>query len=39
MDLILWRHAEAEVAAPGQDDLQRALTHKGNARPGAWRPG
>ena len=29
MDLILWRHAEAEVIAPGQDDLQRALTPKG----------
>jgi phosphohistidine phosphatase len=38
MDLILWRHAEAEIAAPGQDDLQRALTPKG-ARRGAWRPG
>jgi phosphohistidine phosphatase len=29
MDLILWRHAEAEVAAAGVDDLQRALTAKG----------
>lgn len=39
MDLILWRHAEAEVAAPGQDDLQRALTHKGDRqarRMAAW---
>lgn len=39
MDLILWRHAEAEVAAPGQDDLQRALTHKGERqarRMAAW---
>ncbi len=29
MDLILWRHAEAEEAAPGEDDLKRALTSKG----------
>jgi phosphohistidine phosphatase len=29
MDLILWRHAEAEDAAPGQDDLDRALTPRG----------
>jgi len=29
MDLILWRHAEAEEAAPGGDDLKRALTTKG----------
>lgn len=29
MDLILWRHAEAEDAAPGDDDLARALTAKG----------
>jgi len=39
MDLILWRHAEAEVIAPGQDDLQRALTHKGerqSRRMAAW---
>jgi phosphohistidine phosphatase len=39
MDLILWRHAEAEVAAEGQDDLQRALTHKGERqarRMAAW---
>ena len=26
MDLILWRHAEAE---PGEPDLERALTPKG----------
>lgn len=26
MNLILWRHAEAE---PGADDMARALTHKG----------
>lgn len=39
MDLILWRHAEAEVAADGQDDLQRALTPKGERqarRMAAW---
>jgi phosphohistidine phosphatase len=29
MDLILWRHAEAHVAKEGQDDLERALTPKG----------
>ena len=29
MDLILWRHAEAEDARPGQGDLDRALTPKG----------
>jgi len=29
MDLILWRHAEAEDAAAGEDDLERALTAKG----------
>ena len=26
MDLILWRHAEAEEAADGMDDTARALT-------------
>ncbi|MDB5871310.1 MAG: phosphohistidine phosphatase sixA-like protein [Ramlibacter sp.] len=39
MDLILWRHAEAEDAAKGQDDLQRALTSRGEkqaARVAAW---
>jgi phosphohistidine phosphatase len=39
MDLILWRHAEAEIAAAGQDDLQRALTPKGERqarRMAAW---
>lgn len=39
MDLILWRHAEAEVIADGQDDLQRALTPKGERqarRMAAW---
>jgi len=29
MDLILWRHAEAELLQEGQDDLQRCLTSKG----------
>jgi phosphohistidine phosphatase len=29
MDLILWRHAEAVVERPDQDDLQRPLTPKG----------
>jgi phosphohistidine phosphatase len=29
MDLILWRHAEAVPEREGQDDLQRALTSKG----------
>lgn len=39
MDLILWRHAEAEDAAPGQSDLERALTSKGQKqarRMGQW---
>jgi phosphohistidine phosphatase len=29
MDLILWRHAEAQVEREGQDDLERPLTSKG----------
>jgi len=29
MDLILWRHAEAQDARDGQVDLERALTTKG----------
>lgn len=29
MDLILWRHAEAADPEPGQLDMQRALTSKG----------
>ena len=29
MDLILWRHAEAEEARRGENDLARALTCKG----------
>lgn len=39
MDLILWRHAEAEDPRDGLDDLQRALTSRGEkqaARVGAW---
>ena len=39
MDLILWRHAEAEDAAPGMTDLERALTVKGQKqarRMGQW---
>jgi phosphohistidine phosphatase len=29
MDLILWRHAEAHEAAPGEDDMSRRLTPRG----------
>jgi phosphohistidine phosphatase len=29
MDLILWRHAEAYEAADGEDDMERALTQRG----------
>ena len=39
MDLILWRHAEAEEAGPGMSDLERALTPRGEkqaARMAAW---
>jgi phosphohistidine phosphatase len=39
MDLILWRHAEAEDAAEGQSDLARALTPRGEKqafRVAAW---
>jgi phosphohistidine phosphatase len=39
MDLILWRHAEAEDLAEGGDDLDRALTSRGDkqaARMAAW---
>jgi phosphohistidine phosphatase len=39
MDLILWRHAEAEDAYPGLSDLERALTPKGQKqarRMGQW---
>lgn len=39
MDLILWRHAEAEPRREGQSDLERALTAKGErqaCRMAAW---
>jgi phosphohistidine phosphatase len=39
VDLILWRHAEAEEAREGQDDLDRALTSRGEkqaARVAGW---
>ncbi len=39
MELILWRHAEAEVAEEGGDDLSRPLTKKGErqaSRMAAW---
>jgi phosphohistidine phosphatase len=39
MDLLLWRHAEAFDARFGEDDLQRALTPRGQeqaARIGRW---
>lgn len=29
MDLVLWRHAEAHEAAEGVDDLERALSKRG----------
>jgi phosphohistidine phosphatase len=39
MDLILWRHADAEIASEGEDDLSRQLTVKGEkqaVRMAAW---
>lgn len=39
MDLILWRHAEAEETEDGRDDLARVLTARGEkqaARMAAW---
>ena len=39
MDLILWRHAEAEPLKEGEDDLSRQLTPKGErqaARMSDW---
>ncbi len=39
MDLILWRHAEAELLRPGHDDMERGLTPKGERqarRMAAW---
>jgi phosphohistidine phosphatase len=29
VDLIIWRHAQADDEKPGEDDLQRALTPRG----------
>jgi phosphohistidine phosphatase len=39
MDLILWRHAEAQDESENGDDLQRSLTSRGEkqaARIAAW---
>ena len=39
MDLILWRHAEAQEALPGDDDMDRPLTARGEkqaARMATW---
>ena len=39
MDLVIWRHAEAEDEAEGRDDLQRGLTKRGEkqaARVALW---
>ncbi len=39
MDLILWRHAEAEPGGPEKPDLSRTLTSKGHkqaCRMGKW---
>ncbi len=39
MDLILWRHAEAHEAEPGDEDLARELTARGEkqaSRMAAW---
>jgi len=39
MDLVLWRHAEAHEAQPGEDDLGRTLTPRGEkqaARMAGW---
>ena len=39
MDLILWRHAEAEDIGENGDDLARSLTSRGEkqaARIGGW---
>jgi len=35
MDLILWRHAQAQDPLPGEDDLSRALTGKGRKQASA----
>ncbi len=42
MDLILWRHAEAQELTEGADDLQRPLTARGErdaVRMGRWLDG
>ena len=42
MDLILWRHADADPAAAGQPDLERRLTDRGHrqaARIARWLHG
>ena len=36
MDLILWRHAEAEEAQDGGDDLARPLTPRARSRQRGW---
>ena len=39
MDLVIWRHAEAQDEEPDQDDMQRALTPRGEkqaARMAQW---
>jgi phosphohistidine phosphatase len=39
MDLIIWRHAEAHEAEPGEEDMLRALTPRGRKqadRMSAW---
>ncbi len=39
MDLILWRHADAEDLVPGADDMARSLTPRGEkqaSRMAAW---
>lgn len=35
MDLILWRHAQAQDPQPGEDDLSRVLTGKGRKQASA----
>lgn len=32
MDLLLWRHADAEDATPGQNDMDRRLTARGHGQ-------
>ena len=35
MDLLLWRHAHAHDALPGQSDMDRALSRKGEKQASA----